>query len=96
MHPSLYPLVYGQSKILPTGTVSREDCLRRAGEGVIVPEPTKPKGENTWSTKFQWLPTEFSNDKETGEVRCVFSHHPDFEQLGCRLLIDRLKSIELH
>ena len=64
--------MYGQSKILPTGTVSREDCLRRAGEGVVVPDPeANIPNEDIRSTKFQWLPTEFSNNKETGIVRCV-------------------------
>lgn len=72
VHPSLYPLVYGQSKILLDGVVTRDDCLRRAGEGETVPVPQEPQQKNIWSTKYQWLPTEFSHDKETGTVKSVF------------------------
>ncbi|KAF8451885.1 hypothetical protein BDZ91DRAFT_853286 [Kalaharituber pfeilii] len=39
VHPSLFPLVYGRSRILTDGTIGLEDCLRRAGEGVVVPVP---------------------------------------------------------
>ena len=33
LHPSMYPLVYGTSKVLPTGTVPLETCVQFAGEG---------------------------------------------------------------
>ena len=71
VHPSLYPLVFGQTKILPNDTVTRVDCLRRSGEGDVIPVPQEPANKHAWSTKFQWLPTEFENDKKTGTVRCV-------------------------
>ena len=37
VHPSLFPLIYGRSKILPYGKVGLLDCLQRSGEGVTVP-----------------------------------------------------------
>ena len=74
VHPSLYPLVYGQSRILPKGILKIDECFKRCGHGVIVTVPSEedvrnptprgrgfgwPKEDNLWSRKFQWLPSEF-------------------------------------
>lgn len=40
VHPSLFPLVYGQSRILPHSVVSIQDCLEACGGGEIVPVPS--------------------------------------------------------
>jgi hypothetical protein len=74
VHPSLFPLVYGRSRILRESTVDLHDCLTRMGNGEAIPVPpdaeTKLKysllypmmrnGENVelFSKKFQWLPCE--------------------------------------
>jgi hypothetical protein len=73
VHPSLFPLIYGISKILPIGApmTTLEDCVKRCGEGEVLPDPkTKEPNlgvdeEDLWSTKFQWLPCEvdISGDK---------------------------------
>ena len=39
VHPSLFPLVYGQSRILPHSVVGLQDCIEACGEGEIVPVP---------------------------------------------------------
>lgn len=69
VHPSLYPLLYGRSRILPNKLVPLEDCLLFTGQGDIVPIP--PEGDtassrqgDSWedlpdvlySKRFQWLP----------------------------------------
>ena len=41
VHPSLFPLIYGRSKILPHGKVGLLDCLQRSSEGVTVPTPSE-------------------------------------------------------
>ncbi|GLB35536.1 putative protein of unknown function (DUF4246) [Lyophyllum shimeji] len=71
VHPSLFPLVYGRSRILSDSTVGLDDCVKRSGEGVTIPVPpkdeTSPEGEQKnlrwrrtfttpYSRKFQWLP----------------------------------------
>ncbi|RXW19962.1 hypothetical protein EST38_g5891 [Candolleomyces aberdarensis] len=73
VHPSLFPLIYGTSKILPIGApiTTLEDCVKRCGEGEVLPDPkTKEpnlgvRDKDLWSTKFQWLPCEvdISGDK---------------------------------
>lgn len=85
IHPSIYPLVYGQSQILPTGTVGLSDCVQRCGEGqtVVLPkqdpaedlgplrESYSPSGvtDNPWSNKYQWLPAEFMTPEGTEDVK---------------------------
>lgn len=64
VHPSLFPLVYGLSRILKDGTIGIEDCILRCGEGEVIPEPlydvvtidTHQERSAPYSKKFQWLP----------------------------------------
>ena len=79
VHPSLFPLVYGRSKILPNSDISVEDCMRSAGKGVVVPLPSKypvadldPHGNivySFYSKKYQWLPCNVSFGDDTEQVR---------------------------
>lgn len=40
VHPSLYPLVYGRTRVLASGeTTTLEDCIQRCGQGEIAPVP---------------------------------------------------------
>ncbi|CAK3792888.1 Hypothetical predicted protein [Lecanosticta acicola] len=39
VHPSLFPLLYGRSRILPEGTVSLDDSDTYIGKGEVVPVP---------------------------------------------------------
>lgn len=71
VHPSMWPLVYGRSRVLPNRTIDLQNCLDSCGEGEIVavppeedavePDPedyTWRSGSDTvvWSRRFQWLP----------------------------------------
>lgn len=73
VHPSLFPLVYGRTRILENGDVtSLEDCINRCGQGSILDVPGEDQTleptsysysyesfhENPYSRKFQWLPCE--------------------------------------
>ncbi|KAG5641800.1 hypothetical protein DXG03_004166 [Asterophora parasitica] len=44
VHPSLFPLVYGKSRILETSRVGLEDCITRCGEGETIPVPDSSNG----------------------------------------------------
>ncbi|KAF2184858.1 hypothetical protein K469DRAFT_739224 [Zopfia rhizophila CBS 207.26] len=57
VHPSLFPLVYGRTRVMRASQVGLEDFLNYYGRG----EVTKKEPESTdlkFSTKFQWLPCE--------------------------------------
>ncbi|KAF2158075.1 hypothetical protein K461DRAFT_274318 [Myriangium duriaei CBS 260.36] len=64
VHPSLFPLVYGRSKILPDRTTGISDCLRDAGKGEVLATiletgSGRSTDEHRISHEFQWLPTDF-------------------------------------
>ncbi|TFK72606.1 hypothetical protein BDN72DRAFT_815682 [Pluteus cervinus] len=76
VHPSLFPLLYGTSKILPDSLTTLEDCVKRCGEGVVVPVPDGP--QNRWySEKFQWLPCEVDISGEQAKITSYINNlHP--------------------
>jgi Protein of unknown function (DUF4246) len=84
VHPSLFPLLYGRSRVLAVGekTVSLHNCVARMGEGTIIPIPQeaapassgagwRPPHKNPYSTKFQWLPcdVDITGDKPRHSLR---------------------------
>jgi len=74
VHPSLYPLMYGKSRVLSGQAIGLEDCIEACGKGEIIPIPpqeetaldTKGKRNgHSWgkpsapySRNFQWLPSD--------------------------------------
>ena len=74
VHPSLYPLVYGQTKILTTEKIGVTNCLEKCGLGETIPAPPRaPKPEvrrwpvpndKCYSEKFQWLPADVVFDEQ--------------------------------
>jgi hypothetical protein len=69
VHPSLFPLVYGMTRILPDEVTTLEDGIQRCGEGTILPIPSAASLKRVnnafhtsmtlpYSQKFQWLPCE--------------------------------------
>ncbi|KEQ79691.1 hypothetical protein M438DRAFT_377976 [Aureobasidium pullulans EXF-150] len=77
VHPSLFPLVYGRSRVLKKGTVGLEDCMSYCGKGEMVETPVKPFSGG-WSDQFQWLPcdVEFQGEDEIKIVSYVNNLHP--------------------
>jgi hypothetical protein len=89
VHPSLFPLVYGRSRILPDSLCGLRDCVRRAGEGVVIPVPPKeesheisicnwglgigPETVTLFSRKFQWLPCDIS--LSSGQAKYLLPVH---------------------
>lgn len=60
VHPSLFPLVYGVSKILPVDApvTTLQDCIERCGEGETLPKISDAQDDYSYSQRFQWLPCE--------------------------------------
>ncbi|KAF9270595.1 hypothetical protein L218DRAFT_914736 [Marasmius fiardii PR-910] len=90
VHPSLYPLMYGKSRMIPTksGQLTLESCLDSCGEGVVIPQPNRNDldlGTNNyegylgyWSNSYQWLPCEVSfRDNDMVEITSYINNlHP--------------------
>ncbi|KAJ4303127.1 hypothetical protein N0V90_002019 [Kalmusia sp. IMI 367209] len=87
VHPSLYPLVGGKSRILPVAKVGLNNCLDFMGQGTLI-EPGEPipshspghglsshfNNDKLCSTNFQWLPSDIQFVGETGMDLKVASH----------------------
>lgn len=72
VHPSLFPLIYGRSRVLSSGRVDLRDCVSHIGKGEIAipPDATEVDVDSFgnmygtwgdtdpkfWSRAFQWLP----------------------------------------
>ncbi|KAK6519195.1 hypothetical protein TWF281_003884 [Arthrobotrys megalospora] len=85
VHPSLFPLVYGRSRILEDKVITVDNCLESIGMGVLL-EPagdavnvSKAKGNisipHAWSKKFQWLPADISLQEVNGEKTVKFDSY---------------------
>lgn len=91
VHPSIYPLVYGQSEILEEGTCGVDDCVSWIGKGKVLKLPSTDLEEASstdFSTTFQWLPSEFEVPKDSERVitRSYINnihprHHPELYQV---------------
>src|ERR1700722_7913424 len=65
VHPSLFPVIYGKTKILSDSFVGLDYCIKRCGEGEILNAPeagTQPRLSHLFSCNFQWLPCEVKFD----------------------------------
>ncbi|KAF8993787.1 hypothetical protein BDQ17DRAFT_1252472 [Cyathus striatus] len=77
VHPSLFPLVYGLSRILPRGRMGVEEGLERAGEGVVVSAEKLLSKGRAYSEKFQWLPCEVNIRGEKARITSYINNlHP--------------------
>jgi hypothetical protein len=91
VHPSLFPLVYGKTKILPTGTVPLEECIGYSGKGEVIPSHDENDSmeidkDMSWGNssslkawgEFQWLPSDihFTDDGGCKIVSYVNNLHP--------------------
>jgi hypothetical protein len=75
VHPSLFPLIYGRTKVLQDQLIGIDNCLNTVGQGWTTTKPRTPFGLGqqahnflSYSTRFQWLPCDVMFDSE-GECR---------------------------
>jgi hypothetical protein len=81
VHPSMYPLIYGRSKVINEEVVGVEDAVEKwAGKGEIIEKDSTAVEQNYaygvgsgtvppeyWSDTYQWLPANVAF-KEGGDV----------------------------
>ncbi|KAF2008441.1 hypothetical protein BU24DRAFT_497902 [Aaosphaeria arxii CBS 175.79] len=100
VHPSLYPVTFGLTRALPTGTVPLRNCAEYIGKGEVIPkfsakayEPPNTWGqpqniENAWGS-FQWLPSDvhFTGENGTASITSYVNNlHPAHHQDLYRVL----------
>jgi hypothetical protein len=55
VHPSLFPLIYGRSRVLEDRLIGLEDCVENCGKGVLVPIRDEAETQlHTISTSSYW------------------------------------------
>ncbi|KAM5469176.1 hypothetical protein MauCBS54593_004528 [Microsporum audouinii] len=75
VHPSLFPLVYGRTRIIKDGILDIEDGIAKSGTGEVIPIPADQeiklqdyigghhlgeKMNHPFSQRFQWLPCDIA------------------------------------
>lgn len=79
VHPSLYPLVYGRSKVLREEIVGVEDAIKSwSGKGSVIPS-NEATGNPSWSATYQWLPSNvaFQEDGSVKFTSYINNLHPN-------------------
>lgn len=89
VHPSLFPLIYGRSKVLKEGVVGLENCTLYCGQGEVIERPEKTP--NFYSKQFQWLPCDvhFKGEDDVRIVSYINNLHPQ-ENLELYRVIEKI------
>lgn len=74
VHPSLWPLIYGRTRILNNKRIGISEALKYCGTGQVIPTPLEEEmrglyGTGIISNRFQWLPCDVALDTATGKVK---------------------------
>lgn len=65
VHPSLWPLVYGRSRVIPDKPIGLAEALDHCGTGCVIPQPLSVERTTLQqSTRFQWLPCDVTISPE--------------------------------
>jgi hypothetical protein len=78
IEPSLFPLIYGKSRVVTDRKLDIENCLDSICEGEVIPVPEsrafpspqeEPISFKAYSNEYQWLPCEVQRSSEDGPVK---------------------------
>ena len=78
VHPSLFPLVYGVSRILTDSVASLEDCIERCGKGVVC---NAFRDEN--SEESEGMSNSIHPEYREFEVIPIVGYSKNFQWLPC-------------
>ncbi|KAF5354276.1 hypothetical protein D9756_007047 [Leucocoprinus leucothites] len=89
VHPSLFPLVYGLSRILPNSITSLDDYITQCGAGEVI--PSQDNVDSAYSKKFQWLPCDVDISGDTPKILSYINNlrpkeHPALYQVIEKIL----------
>lgn len=79
VHPSLYPLVYGRSRVLNDRRINLENALEHCGTGEVIPSQKETFVErgSFLSKRFQWLPCDVNIAGGKAEIDSYINNlHP--------------------
>ncbi|PWY75988.1 hypothetical protein BO94DRAFT_523714 [Aspergillus sclerotioniger CBS 115572] len=76
VHPSLFPLVYGRTRILPDRVITVDDCMGSIGEGVILAVPPEEEAGLGAGHSGRWMPW---------QMRGMHPYSQKFQWLPCNV-----------
>ncbi|KAL4861494.1 hypothetical protein BDV12DRAFT_65032 [Aspergillus spectabilis] len=83
VHPSLFPLVHGRTRVLRDKLIDTDNCFLNVGLGELTKVPEVPTfhyrhHHNPYSEQFQWLPCEvkFDSNGECQIASYINNLHP--------------------
>jgi hypothetical protein len=95
--PSICPVIYGRTRILPDQTIGIDDCVDK-GQGVLLPIPPEEQAydqafDTSWperwkkgkpySRRFQWLPCDVAfGEDERCHITSYINNLPPWENRG--------------
>lgn len=102
VHPSLFPLVYGTTRILEHGTTTLADCTMRSGEGKVLPVPPYSDGIEFEQNTTYRIPSRWDWERYVGSSPKFLSRR--FQWLPCEVdisnkecrLVDFIWSFDTH
>ncbi|KAF7181503.1 hypothetical protein CNMCM7691_000721 [Aspergillus felis] len=91
VHPSLFPVIFGRTRVLHRKLIGIEDFLNNVGEGKVLAVPSEEDAtvDRDWrsvhqpySRKFQWLPCDvhLADDGQCRIVSYINNLHPKKHQ----------------
>ncbi|EGE79440.1 hypothetical protein RJ035_004541 [Blastomyces gilchristii] len=98
VHPSLFPVVYGRTRIITDGVLGIHEGIARAGSGEVLEIPSKEElkahkfrhdrpGELQipYSQKFQWLPCDVAFTTDSTDSTETDGHDKDQNLNSCKI-----------
>ncbi|KAM0263596.1 hypothetical protein ACHAPA_008685 [Fusarium lateritium] len=110
VHPSLWPLVYGHSRILTDKRINVEEALTYSGASTVIPgnPPTDFEGEKTqedydfhmfrvsaFSKRFQWLPCDVDLTGERPRIDSYINNIHPVKQAELYPIIEKFIELSL-
>ncbi|KAJ5497077.1 hypothetical protein N7463_009064 [Penicillium fimorum] len=104
VHPSLFPVVYGRTRVLPDQIIGVDDCLSSMGQGTVIPTPSEEESLVTsehelvnhhhiqpgLSRKFQWLPCEVDIKDSGCEITSYINNVHPIEHRGLYNVVEKV------
>ncbi|CEJ53750.1 hypothetical protein PMG11_00094 [Penicillium brasilianum] len=102
VHPSLFPVIFGRSRILPDRTIDLETCLGSVGQGELLPVPSQDQllapsrpysfahTPSSYSQQFQWLPCDVELKQEGCRIVSYINNAHPIEHKGLYAVLNKI------
>ncbi|OQE44441.1 hypothetical protein PENCOP_c002G08786 [Penicillium coprophilum] len=106
VHPSLFPVVYGRTRVLPDQVIGVDDCLSSMGQGTLIPTPSEEESlgeaasersftihdriQPKFSRKFQWLPCDVDIKNSRCEILSYINNAHPVQHRGLYDVVEKV------